>query len=79
MSCSYNDIAIHYFHSKALEYTPVAIVWERLEDHIYIVLQDSSDKLDIFFDHMNKVDPTKKLNLLWKLLVLINAIYFLIT
>ena len=24
---------------------------------------------NIFFDHMNKVDPAKKINLLWKLLL----------
>ena len=29
----------------------------------------SINKCNIFFDHMNKGNPTKKINLLWKLLL----------
>ena len=61
MSCSYSDIAIQYFDVKALEYTPATICWKRFRDDIFIVWPHSIDELDIFFDYMNKVDPTKKI------------------
>ena len=60
MSCSYSDIAIQYFDVKDLEYTPATICQKRFRDDIFIVWPHSFDKLDIFFDYMNKVDPTKK-------------------
>ena len=61
MSCSYSNIAIQYFDVKALEYTPAAICWKRFRDDVFIVWPHSIDELDIFFDYMNKVDPTKKM------------------
>ena len=60
MSCSYSDITIQCFDVKALEYTPVTISWKRFKDDTFIVWPHSIDELDIFFDYMNKVDPTKK-------------------
>ena len=60
ISCSYSDIAIQYFDVKALEYTPATICWKRFRDGIFIVWPHNVDELDIFFDYMNKVDPTKK-------------------
>ena len=61
MACSYRDIAIQYFDVKALDYTPTIICWKRFRDDIFIVWPHSIDELDIFFDYMNKVDPTKKI------------------
>ena len=61
MSCSYSDIAIQYFDVKALEHTLATICWKRFRDDIFIVWPHSIDELDIFFDYMNKVDPTKKI------------------
>ena len=61
ISCSYSDIAIQYFDVKALEYTPATICWKRFRDDIFIVWSHSIDELDIFFDYMNKVDPTRKI------------------
>ena len=51
---------MQYFDVKALEYTPANICWKRFRDDIFIVWPLSIDKLDIFFDYMNKVDHTKK-------------------
>ena len=61
MPCSYNDIVIQYFNVKFLEYTPATICWGRFTDDIFIVWSRSIDRLDVFFDYMNKVDPTKKI------------------
>ena len=36
---------------------------------ILFVWEYSIDELDRFFDYMNKVDPTKKNQFLWKLLL----------
>ena len=68
MSCSYSDIAIQCFNVKASEYTPETICWKRFRDGIFIVWPLTIDELDIFFDYINKVDSTKKFNLLWTLL-----------
>ena len=59
MSCPYSDIAIQYFDVKALEYTPATICWKRFRDDIF-VSPHIIDELDIFFDYINIVDPTKK-------------------
>ena len=61
MSCSYSDIAIQYFDVKVLEFTPATIFWNRLGGGTFIVWPHSIDELDIFFDYMNKVDSTKKI------------------
>ena len=61
MSCSYNDITIQYFDVKTLEYTPATICWKRFRHGIFIVWPHSIDELDIFFDYMNNVEPTKKI------------------
>ena len=34
--------------------------WKRARDDIFTVWPHSIDELDIFFDYMNKVDPTEK-------------------
>ena len=34
---------------------------QRYRGNIFIVWSHSIDELDIFFDYMNKVDPTKKI------------------
>ena len=67
--CSYRDISIEYFDVKALEYTTATICWNGFRDHIFIVWSHSIDERDIFFDYMDKVDPIKKFNLLWKFLL----------
>ena len=59
ISCSYSDIIIQYFDVKAL-YTPAAICWKRFRYDIF-VWPCNIDEFDIFFDYMNKVDPTKKI------------------
>ena len=61
MSCSYSDIAIQHFNVKALEYTPTVICWKRFRDDMFIVWRHSIDELDIYFDYMNKFDPTEKI------------------
>ena len=59
--CSYSDIAIQFLDVETLRYTPATISWKRFRDDIFIVWPHSIDELDIFFDYMNKVDPTKKI------------------
>ena len=52
-------IALQYCDARALDYTPSNIFWKRFRNDIFIVWSHSIDKLDIFFDYMNKVDATK--------------------
>ena len=61
MLCSYSDIAIQYFDVKTLKYTPATIFQKRFGDDIFIVRPYSIYERHIFFDCMNKVDPTKQI------------------
>ena len=63
MSCFHSDIAIQYFDVKPLQYTSTTICWKIFRDNIFIVWPHSIDQLNMFFDHMNKVDPTKYIQL----------------
>ena len=61
MSCSYGHIAIEQFDKKALEYNPVVIGWERFQDDIFLVWPHSAEDLNLFFNYMNNIDRTKKI------------------
>ena len=62
MSRSYTDIAVQYFDVKALEYSLPNTWWKRFGDNVFMVWPHSIDKLDIFFDYMNKFDHTKQVH-----------------
>ena len=57
----FSDIAILYFNVKALEYTPAIICWKSFRDDIFIAWPHGIDEFVIFFDYLNKVDPTIKI------------------
>ena len=48
-------------YMKSLEYIPVAICWKRFRDNVFNVWPHGIAKIYIFFDYMNKVEPTKKI------------------
>ena len=61
MSCSYGDIAIEQFDKKALEYNPAVIGWNRFWDDTFLEWSHSAEDLNLFFNYMNKIDRTKKI------------------
>ena len=61
MSCSYSDIAIQYFDIKALEFNPPVICWERFRDDIFVVWPHTLEELQVFFNYMNNIDQSKKI------------------
>ena len=61
MSSSYGDIAIEQFDKKALKYNPAVIDWKRFRDDIYLVCPHSAEDLNLFFNYMNNIDRTKKI------------------
>ena len=61
MSCSYGDIAIEQFDEKALKYNPAVIGRKRFRDDIYLVWPHSAEDLNLFFNYMNSIDRTKKI------------------
>ena len=61
MSYSYSDIAIEQFDKKALEYNPPVIGWKRFRDDIFLVWPHSAEDLNLFFNYMNNIDRTKKI------------------
>ena len=60
-SCSYIDIAIHYFDIKALEFNPLVICWKRFRDDIFVVWLHTLEELQVFVNYMNNLDQSKKI------------------
>ena len=60
MSCLYSNIAIQYFDIKTLEFNPLVICWKRFRDHIFVVWPHTLEELQIFFNYMNNIDQSKK-------------------
>ena len=61
MPCSYSDIAIESFDKKALHYHPSVIGWKRFRYDAFLVWPHSREDLDFFFNYMNNIDNTKKI------------------
>ena len=61
MSCSCRDIAIEQFDKKTLEYNPPIIGWKRFQDDIFLVWPHSVEDLNLFFNYMNNIDRTEKI------------------
>ena len=61
MSCSCGDIAIEQFDKKALEYNPPIIGWKRFRNDIFLVWHHSAEDLNLFFNYMNNIDRTEKI------------------
>ena len=61
MSCSYGDIAIEQFDKKALEYNPAVVDWKRFQDGIFLVWPHFAEDLNLFFNYMNNIVRTKKI------------------
>ena len=61
MSCSYSDIAIQYFDIKALEFNPPVICCKRFRDDIFVVWPHTLEELQDFFNYMNNIDQSKKI------------------
>ena len=59
MSCSYSDI--EQLDKKALKYNPAVIGWKRFWDGIFLAWPHSAEYLDLFFNYMNNIDMTKKI------------------
>ena len=75
MSCSYSDIAIQYFDIKALEFNPPVICWKRFRDDIFVVWPHTLEELQVFFNYMNNIDQSKKIQFTMK--VAKNSLEFL--
>ena len=54
-------IAIEQFHKKALQYHPPATDWKRFRDDIFLVWPHSEEDLNLFFNCMNNIIRTKKI------------------
>ena len=61
MPCSYGDIAIEQFDEKGLEYNPAVIGWKRFRNDIFLVWPHSAEDRNLFFNYMNNIDRTKKI------------------
>ena len=61
MSCSYGVIAIEQFDKKALEYNPAVIGWKRFQDDIFLVWPHFAEDINLFFNYMNNIVRTKKI------------------
>ena len=55
MSCSCGDIAIEQFDN------PPIIGWKRFQNDIFLVWPHSAEDLNLFFNYMNNIDRTEKI------------------
>ena len=61
MCCSYSGISIEQLDEKALKYYPPVIGWKKFRDDIFLVWPHSAEDLNLFFNQMNNIDRTKKI------------------
>ena len=60
ISCSYSDLAMYSYDLKDLSYVPAVKCWKRFRNDVF-VLRNSGDDLDQFFDLMNFIDSSQKI------------------
>ena len=60
MSCSYSDLAMYSYDLKALSYVPAVKCLKSFCENIFVLLEHSRDDLDKFFNFMNSIDSSKK-------------------
>ena len=61
MSCSYSDIPMYRFETKALNYRPGVQCWKRFRDDMFCLWNHSLEELQKFFEFMNNVDTAGKI------------------
>ena len=60
MSCSYSDMAMAGYNSKALMCDFPPKVWKRFRDDVFFVWTHDTAKLPSFIDYLNNMDETEK-------------------
>ena len=54
-------MAIEIFDKKVLMYHPSVIGWKRFRDDVFSVCPHSREDLELFFNYMNNIDSTEKI------------------
>ena len=57
----HGDITIEQFDKKTLEYNLAVIGWKRFREDIFLVWPHFAEDLNLFFNYMNNIDRTKKI------------------
>ena len=61
MSCSYADLALASYDSKALAFDLSPTTWKRFRDDVFVVWTHGPASVSLFLEHLNKIDKTGKI------------------
>ena len=60
MSCSYADLAMASYDSKALAFDLSPTTWKRFRDDVFLVWSHGPASVFLFLEYLNKIDKTGK-------------------
>ena len=61
MSCSYTDLALASYASKALAFDLSTTTWKRLRDDVFVVWTHSPTSVSLFLEYLSNIDKTRKI------------------
>ena len=61
MSCSYADLALASYDSKALAFDLSPTTWKRFRDDVFVVWTHGPASVSLFLEYLNKIDKTGKI------------------
>ena len=61
MSCSYADLALASYDSKALAFDLIPTTWKRFRDDVLVVSTYGRASVSLFLEYLNKIDKTGKI------------------
>ena len=61
ISCSYADLALASYESKALAFDVIPTTWKRFRDDMFVVWTNGPASVSLFLEYLNKTDKTRKI------------------
>ena len=61
MSCSYADLALASYDSKALAFDLSPTTWKRFRDDVFVVWTHGPASVSLFLEYLNNIDKTGKI------------------
>ena len=63
MSCSYADLALTFYDSKALPFDLSPTTWKSFQDDVFVVWTHGSVCVSLFLEYLSTIDKTGKSSL----------------
>ena len=61
MSCSYADLVLEFYDSKALAFDLSPTTWKRFQDDVLVVWTHGPASVSLFLEYLSKIDKTGKI------------------